>query len=220
MGRVHQPSRVAASSHRSLPVRWWWLALLGLLVVIAVVVNRPAGAPPLVAPTAVTAAQLAATPDLHLIYTATNDLRWRLLLAPNQQTRWRELGPAARTVLALAWVEEDLADPNARPLFTGFGDLLSIQAPNMATLEDIAVGYEAIGAPVVASIVREAAAIPRSPAEPPTALALQPTDKTATADPYADCNRRFTAQARHDGTVAKLRAFIRAHTAELTAGPE
>ena len=82
MGRVHQPSRVATSSHRSLPVRWWWLALLGLLVVIAVVVNRPAGAPPLAAPTAVTAAQLAATPDLHLIYTATNDLRWRLLLAP------------------------------------------------------------------------------------------------------------------------------------------
>lgn len=154
-------------------------------------------------PPPMTGDEITACADGVLLSKVANNLRYRIALKP---TRWRTMGPEATTVLSLAWVEDEFDFDAPGHVFHGFAELVSAQTPTMATLDEIAAGYDAIGASEAASIVREAKAL---------------ADKTAAIEPgqnpFGALDSRLREERRRGKTIDKLHAYIRAHSAELAA---
>jgi hypothetical protein len=156
-------------------------------------------------PDALTRAEIAALPEAQLIGVVTTDLRTRLQAAGVTSGRWRSWPEPARHVLAWSWVESDNG-PQSQPVFQGFAVLLANRGNNLPTYGDIAAAYTALGASAPAAVLREAAGVAAG-------LAATPEG----ADPFAALDRRFVQALGRPGTLAPMRAYIRAHTVELAA---
>ncbi len=181
------------------------LSCLLAAILAAAVVWWLAREPPLPLPDALTQAQIEAMPEAQLIGAVTTDLRIRLQAAGATSGRWRSWPEPARQVLAWSWVESDNG-PNSQPVFQGFAPLLANRGNNLPTYGDIAAAYSALGANALAAVLREAEGVAAGLDTPPEG-----------ADPFAALNRRFVQTLGRPGTLAPMRAYIRAHTAELAA---
>lgn len=156
-------------------------------------------------PDALTQAEIEALAEAPLIAVVTTDLRTRLQAAGVTSGRWRSWPEPARHVLAWSWVESDNG-PNSQPVFQGFAPLLANRGNNLPTYGDIAAAYTALGASAPAALLREAEGVAAGLESPPEG-----------ADPFAALNRRFVQTLGRPGTLAPMRAYIRAHTAEMAA---
>lgn len=179
--------------------------LLAATVLAALAVWWLSCEPPLRLPDALTQAQIEALSEAQLVQAVTTDLRTRLQAAGATSGRWRSWPEPARHVLAWSWVEGDNG-PGASPVFIGFSALLANHDRQLPTYGDIAGAYTALGASAPAAVLREAAGVAAGLAAPPEG-----------ADPFAALNRRFVQALGRAGTLAPMRAYIRAHTAELAA---
>lgn len=177
--------------------------MLALAIAAAVAVFWPRDPERIDAPTPLGLEQLSATSDNELMIVATAEVRWSIAGDADRQLRWRDLNPAARTVLALSWVESGYAE-QWKAAFRGFASHLSHSSPSRPTLEDLALAYEAIGAPTVAAVCRSSSPLERQDPPPP-----------ATA--FAEADRAFNAARATAGTLAKLRTYLRAHLADIVA---
>lgn len=167
--------------------------LLAATVLVALAVWWLSREPALPLPDALTQAQIEALSEAALVQAVTTDLRTRLQAAGATSGRWRAWPEPARHVLAWSWVEGD-AGPGSTPPFPGFAILRANPERNLPGCADIAAAYQALGATAVAAAVR---------------AAEQAGDDAA-------LDRRL-GQALGRGTVPAMRAYIRAHTAELAA---
>src|SRR5262245_45317632 len=104
-------------------------------------------------PPPMAADEISACPDTTLLTKSANHLRFRIAEHPD---RWRSLDPAAVTVLALSWVEDELPDLAPTHVFSGFAAFVKTPQPNKPTLDELASAYDAIGAPDAAAAVRAA----------------------------------------------------------------
>lgn len=181
------------------------LTSLAATILAALAVWWLAREPPLPLPDALTQAQIEALPEARLIGEVTTDLRIRLQAAGVTSGRWRSWPEPARHVLAWSWVEGDNG-PQSQPVFQGFAALLANRGNNLPTYGDIAAAYTALGASAPAALQREAEGVAAGLDAPPEG-----------ADPFAALNRRFVQALGRPGTLTAMRAYIRAHTAELAA---
>lgn len=176
-----------------------------LLLVAALVIGgacwlaQRGGAPEV--PQALAPEAISALPERELIYRVTTDLRLALA-ARGERPDWLALPAAARTVLALSWVDRETVPGSPRPRFPGFAVLVADADQAAPSFSDVAEAYDAIGAPQCAGLVRSAGE---------TASALTP----GAAAPFAQVDRRFAAQIEKDRTHALLRTYIRANALEL-----
>lgn len=177
--------------------------MLALTIAAAAAVFWPRDPERIDAPPPLSLEQLSATSDNELMTVASAEVRWSIAGDVDRQQRWRDLNPAARTVLALSWVESGYAE-QWKAAFRGFASHLSHRSPSRPTLEDLALAYEVIGAPTVAAVCRTT-----SPLE------LQDPPPPATA--FAEADRAFIASRTTAGTLAKLRTYLRAHLADIVA---
>ncbi len=199
LGRLHARPGAGDPGLRSRVGRWGLVCALALAA--GMLMFWPRGEPDLHAPMPATAAELAAATDAQVVYLATTELRWSLAGDAARLKRWRELDEVARSVLALSWVESGHADPRLA-VFRGFAPLLSSQAPNRPTPDDLAQAYDAIGAPEVAEVCRKAQRV---------------ADRDAGVDAYVGIDREFIHQRDAVGTLGKLRCYVRGHVAEIAA---
>lgn len=152
---------------------------------------------------AMSAEQIAATPDRSLVQTAATEIRWWLAADPSRQPRWRELGEPVRHILALSWVESGEAGSRNDP-FRGFAALFASTSPTRPSTDDLARAYEAIGAPELAALCREVQRVTDQEMPPQT-------DPRA----YEELNAAFR-RARDDvDSHGKFRAYIRQHAAAI-----
>lgn len=177
--------------------------LVAMVVAVSVWWLSRETSPPL--PDALTQAEIEALSEAQLIGVVTTDLRTRLQAAGVTSGRWRSWPEPARHVLAWSWVESDNG-PQSQPVFEGFAVLLANRGNNLPTYGDIAAAYTALGASAPAALLREAEGVAAGLASPPEG-----------PDPFAALNRRFVQALGRPGTLVPMRAYIRAHTAELAA---
>lgn len=171
------------------------VAVLALCVAAAIALCWPRREGITDQPTALSPEQIAATPDGILVQTAATEIRWWLAGDASRQSRWRELGAPVRNVLALSWVEGGAAGTRLDP-FRGFGALAAAASPLRPTADDLAVAYDAIGAPGAAGVCRE-------------------WEQNADAD--AGLDAKFRAARTQDDSSGKIRAYIRQHAAAIAA---
>lgn len=202
------PPKVLAMKNKWMPI------ILAALVVIAAIVYWPwKTGPDFDIPASMSGEEITACPEHQLITLVVTDLRFKLAADERNWVRWREMPEAARNVLALSWVEDDLPYDSPGAVFKGFGDLLGKHPPNMATLDDIAAAYENIGASGVAFVVRDAATIAGSPTGKDAAAA-------GGADahrPYLELDGTYRDRVQRDESRKLLRAYIRAHAGEIAS---
>lgn len=190
--------------------RSWLFAALALLGAIALWVHWPRGLPRLDLPEAMTLEQLKATSDQQIIYIATTEVRYRVIAIPENMPRWRNLPEPARNLLALSWTEGD-DSPGTPDRFRGFGDFFGLNGPYLATPEDIAKAYEAIGAPAVAEVMRAAGQRYEQQPKPEADGETKPPAKY----PYGDLDGRFREERRKAKIPGLMRAYIRTHLEEI-----
>lgn len=181
------------------------LLLAGLIIGGACwLVQRDGGltVPPSLAPAAIEA-----LPDRELIYRVTTDLRLALA-ARGERPDWQALPAAARTVLALAWVDRETAPGSPMPRFPGFDVLVAGAERGAPTFSDVAASYEEIGAPLCAAVVRSAE-------ESARALPADRVGIPGAPSPFAGLDRRFAAQIASDRTHELLRRHIRSNVQAL-----
>lgn len=180
-------------------------AVLAVFILAAVALFWPRAIAMPQADPPMSAEALAAMPDDQLLHAAVTELRWSMAGDAVRQSHWREMNEAARTVMALAWVENG----NLRARmdgFSGFGILFALEALNRPSGEDLALAYEHLGAPEMAQICREAQRI--TDQGMPTA-----TDQRA----YAEPDEKFRRVRGEIGSTLKIQAYIRQHAAEITS---
>lgn len=178
--------------------------VLSALVVLLVVLHWPRRGPAFEVPPALDAAAIAALPDNQLLVAVATDLRYAVAAHGGPAT-WRTLPASARHVLALSWVDKDLPPGCPSPSQPGFAAIAGANQPDAPAFTDVAEAYDAIGAPAVAAVVRDAEKI----------AATQPAG--ASGGPYGLVDQRFREQTRKEATLAKLRAYIRSNAGELAA---
>jgi hypothetical protein len=182
--------------------------------------SNPRGIP---IPPRMDAAAITAVPDNQLIGTVFQDLRFRLaLLNDKQLSQWRKLAEAPRNLLALSWVEDDLSPDAPRHEFQGFAELVTRPGANRPSFEDIAVAYEAIGAPKVATVLRDAAQIAGSDADGPSKDGggipmLDPHKGVQVRAGFDSVDARFRSECAAVDSHKLIRAYIRAHTDDVAA---
>jgi len=174
-------------------------------VLLAIIVFGQRAEPTLQADPPLSAAALTAIPDDQLMHAAATELRWSMAGDVLRQSDWRDLNEPARTVLALSWVENGNAHARMDS-FNGFGTLLSLNAPNRPTADDLACAYDIIGAPEMGVICREAQRI--SEHDLPTATDVHT---------YAELDEKFRRIRSEVGTSAKIQTYIRQHAPEIAA---
>ncbi len=203
----------------------WLLAISALLAGGLLFAYWPAKKLVLPGPPAMSSPEITACPETQVIARVTSDLRLKVAGVPSRMSKWRSMPLPAKHVLALSWVEDDLPPGAPTHAFQGFSALLAVQAPNMASLDDIAQAYEAIGAPKVAEVIALAKAMSERPAaEDAVAHTAGPLDlheKRRRENPFAEIDQQFREQRRSDNIIGLLRAYIRAHGDALaeTSGP-
>ena len=191
----------------------WMSFILVVLVAVIVLLYWPwKDAVEFEVPPVLAGDQYAACPDNQLISKVTSDLRLKLA-ASQGWDRWRTLCEPAQHVLALSWVENDYPPGVPTPAFLGFASVIANKSPNMATLEEIARAYQEIGAQRVSEVVKTAAEIAATPAAQEAAGA----GGSAAHAPFIKVDGQFRQQVQHDDTLKLLRAYIRAHSAEIAA---
>jgi hypothetical protein len=186
--------------------RWLPVLLLSLAALAAAMLlwyERREPGPDL--PPSLTRAELEALSEVSLVSAVTNDLRLRMSAAGATSGRWRSWPEPARHVLAWSWVETDLG-AQAPPRFPGFAALFANPSQRLPSYADIADAYQALGAAPAAAVVREAEAL---------AGGLEAVPEGA--NPFAALDRRFVQALGRGGTVAAMRAYIRAHLDEIAA---
>jgi hypothetical protein len=203
----------------------FYLILLAIVVAAAVWFfwpqSNPRGIP---IPPRMNAAEITAIPDYQLISTVFTDLRFRLVLVNDSQlAKWRTMAEAPRNLLALSWVEDDLP-PDAPVIhqFNGFDELITRPGANHPSFEDIAVAYEAIGAPKVAAVLRDAARIAGPDADGPSkdggsVPILDPHKGMQTRADFNTVDAKFRYECAQADTHKLIRAYIRAHVDEIAA---
>lgn len=146
----------------------------------------------------VTATDLVAAPDSALIHKAFSGVRLRLEATPSSLTRWRDLPEAARHVLVLSCIEEN---------FVGFAKALRRQQSGPFRIEvgEFADAYRAIGGSEAAAIIDALGA--RS--------LVQPITDPGEAQAIAELEARLAERRIKDDVYGLLRAYIRAHAAEI-----
>lgn len=185
--------------------RWPLLLLLPLAAVAATLLWYERREPGPDLPPSLTRAEVEALSEAALVSAVSNDLRLRMSAAGATSGRWRSWPEPARHVLAWSWVEADLG-AQAPPRFPGFAALLPNAGQRMPTYADIADAYQALGAAPAAAVVREAETL---------AGGLEAVPEGA--NPFAALDRRFLQALGRGGTVAAMRAYIRAHLDEIAA---
>lgn len=192
--------------------RRWLLPALAAVVVAGVAVHWPRSGRDFELPAVQTEEALAALPDDRLVYAVVSELRWHLSdRGPDQVgARWRALAPVPRHVLALSWFIDDNG-PGPYSLFTGFANHLAVGADHVASLEDLAAAYRAIGAAKAAEAVEAALRLAESGGW------TQGGARPDGPDPFAAANRDLVAAERTCGVVTLLRTYVRANLAGLAA---
>lgn len=185
--------------------RWPWLLLPAMAAIAAVLLWVEGRTPPPDLPPALTRAELEALSEVSLVSAVSNDLRLRMSAAGATSGRWRSWPEPARHVLAWSWVETDLG-AQAPPRFPGFAALFANPDQRLPAYADIADAYQALGAAPAAAVVREAETLAGS-------LEAVPEG----ANPFAALDRRFLQALGRGGTVAAMRAYIRAHLDDIAA---
>ncbi|MCK6488951.1 MAG: hypothetical protein L6R48_11580 [Planctomycetes bacterium] len=168
---------------------------VGLAVVAVLAVDR--GGHPMLPREALTAADLRALPADLLLVRSFDRLRWHVALDPARLKRWRAQPDSVRHLLVLSTVETD-AGLAANTTFPGLASLFA-QGAFACSAQELAEAYRAIGATGCAMVADAAA------------------QADGDAKRLAACDRRLVAASEADGTVARMRAFVRERADELDA---
>lgn len=192
------------TAHLKLPVL---VAILLTLVVVSVVVLSGNRRTPIPGPPPMTAAEIAALPDTQLIQRVTDDLRWKVADVAPHLERWRLIGEPARHVLSLSWIDQSCG-PAIPVGYDGFSGLLKNQAANMASLEDMALAYEAIGSPQLARVVRDARLLADKLTETSHASETM-------GNPFESLDRSFVKLLNKEHAESLLRQYIRSHAEDI-----
>ena len=194
--------------------------LIGLVIILAASLFftlKPDNSVPFPIPPAMKGDEITACPDSQLLTKVLSDLRYKVNSQPNHIEHWRNMADPARHVLALSWVEDDLPADAPSHQFSGFAILMCNHSPNIATLDEIAAAYEAIGAPKTAEAVKEAKAIAESPEGRETYASGNPQPHFTNGNPFDKVDRKFRDQRQQDGSLNLLRKYIRAHADDIAS---
>lgn len=185
--------------------KWWGVAVFALLVALAVWMHALSGEPRRQPPPRLTAAEIAALPEIELCDRAVADLRWQLVNLPlPEMTRWRDFPTPARHLLALAEVVSEPERPP--PRFEGFAALADSALPTAPTLVEVAAAFTAIGAAEEARVVQAAEQVRAGAGGAPRPVGA-----------FAAQDQRLRALLAGGGAARQLRSYVR-QNADAIAG--
>jgi hypothetical protein len=190
------------------------LAVLGLLLVLVLGLDRCSGAPE--RPTLLSEAELRAMSVEQREARIIGDIAQRLAYQGYAPSAWRHLPQPAAHLWAICSIEESISG-------YGFARLLPIRdETGDPSLSDAITAYESMGMKAVASTLVTAQMYIRShPAEsaPATASEPQPAPSAdaalASSSALREARMRFLAALNLDAMQALRRAYIAEHLAEL-----